>query len=257
MLGRGLAAGVGALLLGVTGPAALASHASYPGCVAAGVRAIKHDRALTTLPPACRGLPPVAVERAAATAIDESSDHGAKVSRRHLAAQAEAKLSFLIDFAETERATRPHVGPSKQPAAQAAPQLSVPIGVAALVTWLLTAASGGYLLAGWLAHGGLRNSRAGRGRSPPVVLLHFGLALAGLITWTCYQLTAWVALAWIAAVLLLPVTGLGIGSLLLAIPDPARPASTRARPPVVVISVHGTCATLTLLIVLLAAIQAR
>jgi hypothetical protein len=80
-------------------------------------------------------------------------------------------------------------------------------------------------------------------------------------------------LAWIAVGLILPVAGLGMATLVAALPEPAasgRPASpglslatrmaetapARVRMPVTVIAVHGVLATATILLVLLAAIGA-
>jgi hypothetical protein len=98
------------------------------------------------------------------------------------------------------------------------------------------------------------------------MLTHFGLATAGLLTWIAYLATSTPAVAWLAAALLLPVAGLGMATLIQAVPESAPPtasaertasAGRTARMPVVTIAVHGACATATLLLVLLAAIAAR
>lgn len=94
---------------------------------------------------------------------------------------------------------------------------------------------------------------------------HAALATTGLVTWAGYLITHWTALAWAALGLLLPVAGLGIATLIDALPDPGSdatgepgPGSRRAaRAPVVVIVAHGALATGTLLLVLLGAVSAQ
>jgi hypothetical protein len=238
------------------------------GCTAVAARAIRQAVTLTVLPSACRGLEPADLERAAVAAIDEVAGHGDKATRRRLESQAEARLSYLIDvarrgeIAQLRRAARP--GPASR-------SRHVPVDLAALIAWLLTVASGGYLLTGWLAHGGLRRARTGRGLPAPVILAHFGLALTGLATWIGYLISGSAPVAWIAAGLLLPVLGLGIATLMTAIPDagpaeagpaqagPAQAGPEAGRPPMPVLAVaaHGIFATLTLLLVLLAVLAAR
>jgi manganese efflux pump family protein len=271
----GLAVAVG-LLAPVTGcgrqsePAARA--ASLPGCTTAGVRAIQRRVTLTTLPAACRGLPPADLERAAVTAIDLATDHARKARRRKLAAAASTRLSYLLTVAERAQArsarSRHHrpVTEASQPSG-----FAVPAGLAALVAWLLTAAAGGYLLAGWLKQSGSRRDPIRHyGRPPVVVLSHAGLALTGLLIWIGFLISGWVPAAWAAACLLLLVAGLGMASLAQAISGASppgqeapvttqagRPVTARTRPPAVIIAVHGVCATAAMLLVLLAAIAAR
>jgi hypothetical protein len=95
-----------------------------------------------------------------------------------------------------------------------------------------------------------------------MVFSHFGLAIGGLGTWIGYLLTLWAPVAWIALAILLPVAGLGMATLIQAIPDPdggpvrdppALPsAAVRTRKiPVVMIAAHGALATATLLLALL------
>lgn len=75
--------------------------------------------------------------------------------------------------------------------------------VAALATWMLTAAWGSYLLSRWLPGGGLRRSW----RLMPGRLLygHIVLAVLGLVGWAWYvqsgdDIASWVALAVLAVV---------------------------------------------------------
>jgi hypothetical protein len=73
------------------------------------------------------------------------------------------------------------------------------VRAAVLVIWCLTAIAGSYLLAVWLAHGGLRQ-QATRITVFPATLIfsHPLLGLAGLACWIGYLLSRRAALAWLA-----------------------------------------------------------
>ncbi len=250
------------------------SSGSVPRCTAAALKAVRLRITLNVLPAGCRGLTPDGLERAVDAAVGSVADHGQKIARRRLAAAADARLGYLISVAQQGHDRPPRLPRSiAAPQASPAPRLNIGVGAAALVAWLLTAATGGSLLLGWLRPGGFG---ARRNRRPPSLMLtHFGLAAAGLLTWIAYLATSTPAVAWLAAALLLPVAGLGMATLIQAVPESApRPASAEhtasarrtasaertastARMPVVTIAVHGACATATLLLVLLAAIAAR
>jgi len=115
---------------------------------------------------------------------------------------------------------------------------SVPLGrkdlgmdIAALIAWLVTAGSGGYLLGNWLTHGGTLRSRAdGTGSPPAVIIGHFGLALTGLVIWVIYLVVGWAALAWTAVGVLLPVAGLGMSALTIGLPGLPRLPGRADRP---------------------------
>jgi hypothetical protein len=93
-----------------------------------------------------------------------------------------------------------------------------PLGIAALITWLLDAGSGGYMLATWIARGGLYQQRAAGDRlAPRVVFGHFGIATTGL-------------LVWVAVGLLMLVIGLGISTVTVWTPFPARRYGPQADP---------------------------
>jgi hypothetical protein len=83
--------------------------------------------------------------------------------------------------------------------------------IAALVTWLLAALMGGYLLRTWLVNGGWRTRHeVQRSRFAPTLILgHGGLAASGLAVWILYLIIDAVPLAWVAVVVLLPVAALG------------------------------------------------
>lgn len=131
------------------------------------------------------------------------------------------------------------------------------MGIAALVTWLLTAAGGFYLLATWIAKGGVRTPRTSH--FPPAVTFgHFALAAAGLVVWIIYLIADKQALAWAAFVLMIPVALLGFFMLARWIPTyRARTgAATDAAPaekhfPVAVVAGHGLLAVTTVVLVLL------
>ena len=101
-------------------------------------------------------------------------------------------------------------------------------GVAALLAWLATAGSGGWILIRWWRAGG-RPARL-RGRTdtaaPAAVILgHVGLGLFGLAVWVLFMTTGWAALAWISVGVLGPVAGLGMSVLISGMPSPRSPAT--------------------------------
>lgn len=84
------------------------------------------------------------------------------------------------------------------------------MSIAALATWVLAALVGGYLLATWVVHGGLRRSGARPSRFTPALILgHAGLAAAGLGVWVAYLVIGLTALAWSALGVLVVVATLG------------------------------------------------
>lgn len=83
--------------------------------------------------------------------------------------------------------------------------------IASLVTWILTAVAGAYLLRTWLVNGGWRTRHeAQRSRFAPALIFgHGGLAATGLLVWISYVVVKADPLAWLAWIVLLPVAGLG------------------------------------------------
>lgn len=141
------------------------------------------------------------------------------------------------------------------------------MSIAALITWLLTAVGGFYLLATWIAKGGVRQPRTSR--FPPAVIFgHFVLAVVGLIVWIVYLVTGGDGLAWAAFVILLLIAVLGFTMLLRWIPTyqaragvaaPGPGGSLGQGPaerhfPVAVVVGHGLFAVVTVLLVLLTAV---
>jgi hypothetical protein len=101
------------------------------------------------------------------------------------------------------------------------------LGIAALTTWLLDAASGAYMLGTWIVRGGLRRQRAAGDRlGTGVVFGHFGMATTGLLVWASYLATHLAFLGWLAIGLLMVVIGLGISTVTLWTPFPARRAAS-------------------------------
>ncbi|MEV1201713.1 hypothetical protein [Microbispora rosea] len=131
------------------------------------------------------------------------------------------------------------------------------MGIAALVTWLLTAVGGFVMLGIWIARGGRRTSRF----SPGLIFGHFALAAAGLVVWIVFLFAGVAALAWVALVLLVPVALLGFAMFARWIPAyRARTAvaGTAGPPerhfPVAVVAGHGLLAVVTVVLVLLTAL---
>lgn len=139
---------------------------------------------------------------------------------------------------------------------------------AALVAWTFTALLGGYLLATWIANGGLRR-RGGQRSSrfaPQLIFGHAGLAAAGLAAWVTYLILGTPALAWSALAVLAVVATLGatmFGLWLRSghgrpqgrhIAGPRHAAEDHFPPPAVLL--HGLFALTTVALVLTTALQA-
>ncbi|MDT0615923.1 hypothetical protein [Streptomyces lancefieldiae] len=144
--------------------------------------------------------------------------------------------------------------------------------IAALITWVITALGGFYMLGTWIQRGGLRQQQSGTSRLPaPVVFGHFALAAVGLVVWIIYVVADKSALAWTSFGLLLPVALLGFVMLARWIPvyrdrtmaGAPTTASTQGADgtvpaersfPVPVVLAHGLFAVITLVLVLLTAL---
>ena len=137
---------------------------------------------------------------------------------------------------------------------------------AALITWILTAGGGFFMLGLWLKHGGMQQAETPGDRiRPPRILTHFSLAAGGLVLWIIYLATDSEALAWIAFALLAVVALLGFSMLAIWIrqrgrePAVAGAPATEARPaeqrfPTPIVGVHGVLAAATLVLVFLVAV---
>ena len=85
------------------------------------------------------------------------------------------------------------------------------MSIAALITWIVTAGFGFFMLIRWASRGGLRNVPGAETHLPRVrVFSHFGLAAAGLVVWIIYLVTDSTVLAWIAFADLVLVAIIGL-----------------------------------------------
>jgi hypothetical protein len=112
-------------------------------------------------------------------------------------------------------------GVLRTPSTAAAAAPSRTLAFVTLITWLIDAGSGGYMLRTWIARGGLRRQRASDRLAPRVVFGHFGMASTGLLVWLSYLATDWIVLAWLAVGLLMLVIGLGVSTVTVWTPFPA------------------------------------
>jgi len=136
--------------------------------------------------------------------------------------------------------------------------------VAALVTWIVTAGLGLFMLLRWLRGGGLRGGDATTHFPPARVFSHLGLAAGGLVLWILFLFLDRPWMAWTAFAALVLVAILG-GLLVRRWTADGRAAMRRdpamegldlaeqhiPRGPVVL---HGTFAVATALLVLLTAL---
>jgi hypothetical protein len=97
------------------------------------------------------------------------------------------------------------------------------LAVAAFATWLATESLGLVMLRGWLATGGARpRSTQPEAVSLPVLLGHAGLAFSGFVCWIAFLANGARIFAWISVGLLGPAIGLGISTVTVWTPYPAR-----------------------------------
>lgn len=102
---------------------------------------------------------------------------------------------------------------------------------ATLVSWLVTASLGAFMLRTWLARGGLGRERAKTGGLPPQLIFgHAATALTGLLVWVAFVASGARPLAWAAVALLMVAVGLGLCTVTLWTPYPARKPGERREP---------------------------
>jgi hypothetical protein len=236
-------------------------------CTTDAYQAIRARQRLTRVPAACQDLDASQRSAAVGLAIRMASGSGTKSMRRRQAGAAAAYVSVLIS---NPIPPAPSAGGS--PGGVAVPAASrlgfseSATEVAALLAWLATAGSGGWILIRWRRAGGrLARPRGAADTAAPsaVILGHVGLGLLGLALWALFIITGWAALAWISVALLACVAGLGMTVLFSGLPRP-RPSASQApssatrsgRQPAAAIAAHGLFVLASLLLVLLAAIGA-
>lgn len=202
---------------GCGGPSGGTPKHTVQGCAAYGLRAIERHITVTWKPAPCQGLSRAEVNQAVATAVVRAAGDAPKATRRRRAADAAPYLDHLVS-------TLPPVASSVPTGARSSPMRGgrdLPMSLAALIAWVVTAGSGAYVLGSWIAHGGTLQRRGpgpGTGSPPALLFGHFGLALCGLVFWVAYLVTGWASLAWVAVAVLLPVAGLGMATLVTGLP---------------------------------------
>jgi hypothetical protein len=253
-------AAAGRALATTAGPVPSTPPGSPAACYAFAVSALRRHEVVRRTPSACAGLGAEQVNLAAARAIHIVVGPLPKTAARRKALAEGRYLASLI------RTVRPPL-----PASLAAPAAETPSAAAdraaALAAWLAAALAGAYLLAGRLRRGGRPALRA-----LGIAGGHAGLAVAGLCLWLAFMVTAAPALGWIDVGLSWVLVGLGMATLLADWPGtvtttgtgPPLPAAidggavpgaqVPARPPVLVIALHGALATATIVLVLLAVV---
>jgi len=215
------AALAGGILVALFAAGCAASSGGAPqhtvqGCAAYGLHAIRHHVTVTWKPAPCQGLSKAEVNQAVALAVVRAAGDARKTIRRKREGEAAPYLAHLVSALPPGASASPSGARSA-----AASGRDLPMSIAALIAWLVTAGSGAYVLGSWIAGGGTLRRRAGGAGtgSPPALLLgHFGLALCGLALWAAYLVTGWAALAWAAVGVLLPVAGLGMATLVNGLP---------------------------------------
>jgi len=94
---------------------------------------------------------------------------------------------------------------------------------AVLISWLVTVSLGAFMLRTWLSRGGLSRERARPGGLPPQLIFgHAGMAVTGLLIWVAYLAAGTRALAWTAVAVLMVTVCLGLCTVTLWAPYPAR-----------------------------------
>ena len=94
---------------------------------------------------------------------------------------------------------------------------------ATLASWLITASLGAFMLHTWLARGGPSRERAKPGGLPPQLIFgHAAAAITGLLVWAAFLASGARPLAWAAVGLLMTAIGLGLCTVTLWTPYPAR-----------------------------------
>ncbi len=145
------------------------------------------------------------------------------------------------------------------------------MGIAALVTWLITISGGLYMLMVWLIESDPKHPDGSPSRLPVAVISsHLLLAVSGLIVWASYLFTDARSLAWAAVAILATVALLGTSMFARWVPvyraaevvpvaagqvpgvSPEPPAEHYF--PLTVVVGHGVFATLTIVLVLLTAL---
>jgi hypothetical protein len=261
----------------------ITSRATVASCYAFAVQTLNQHVTVASVPPACTGLTHEQINLAVDRAIRAVVGPHRKAVARRLTHKEAAYLSYLVTVV-------PPRAPAPPAASRATRSSRLPLDLAALIAWEVTLAAGTWLVVNWIADGGLRRRYARVGGVPRSVIVgHFTLALVGLGIWIAFMVTGVPALAWAAVAVVLLVAGLGMATLAGGLPQERQPgdgpqepqpaatgvprhrstragtASTGLQParvpaidvppgkPVTAIALHGTLASATILLVVLAA----
>jgi hypothetical protein len=212
-----------AALAACSGGTPAAYRATVSTCYAFSVQALDQHVTVTTVPRACAGLSHEQIDLAVTRAVRDVVGPHSKVIGRRLAHREIAYLVYLIRAVPVRAPAPPAAAPAQGPS-------RLPLRLAALAAWVVTAMAGSWLIAGWLMHGGLRHRGSrGAGVPRPVVVGHFGLGLTGLGIWIAFVVTGLAVLAWTGVGAVLSVAGLGMATLAGGLP--AAPAAAPAGSP--------------------------
>lgn len=132
------------------------------------------------------------------------------------------------------------------------------MGLAAVVTWIIAAGFGAYLLYLWLSGGGLRQQATKVTRFPTALIFsHPTLAVSALACWTGFLLTGERLLAWTAFGVLAVAALLGFTMFTkwLGAGRHARGRGAEGRFPVLAVALHGLAGVTTFVLALIAATQ--
>ncbi|MGW4422805.1 hypothetical protein [Streptosporangium sp. NPDC004631] len=128
------------------------------------------------------------------------------------------------------------------------------MGLVAIVTWLITAILGVYLLHLWLSGGGLRQQATKVTRFPAaLVFAHPALAVSALGCWVTYVLTADRTYAWLSFGVLAASALLGFAMFTRWLGGGRHARGAEQRFPVLAVLLHGVAGVTTFVLVLLSA----
>ncbi|MBG0830862.1 hypothetical protein HS041_24180 [Planomonospora sp. ID67723] len=131
------------------------------------------------------------------------------------------------------------------------------MGLVAIVTWLITAMAGIYLLYLWLSGGGLQQQSTKVTRFPAgLVFAHPLLAVSALGCWIAYVLTARQAFAWVSFGVLTASAVLGFVMFTRWLGGGRHARGAGQRFPLVAVLLHGLAGVTTFVLVLLTAVVA-
>jgi hypothetical protein len=238
------AAGLMLAVAGCAHQAAGPRQASEQSCRQFGIVAIEHRETVRSVPAACRGLTRAQVNAAVAEALHEvAGNAGGKARQRARVLALSPSLAYLVRAAPAQAgsAPAPGLGSGAAGAAASRPASRLPFGVAALLAWLATAGAGAAMIA----------RRIIRRLPSPVIVAHAGLALAGLLAWTCYLATGLRGAGWTGCGILVLAISLGVALISLWLPEQSGRTPAR-HPPAIVVAAHGMLAVATLALALAA-----